>query len=185
MHMRQDNTRAARSNHDSFSFQSADYDVDELDAWEEEASADRFYHDPNRLDVESIISVTARLAQVLAEEADYLADMKIKEIEKLQKEKNLLVDALEAQKRYVERNPHLLRTISDDEALEMAQIIEIFQKVMTENHRRLLIAKEVNQKVVEAIADVVTEAAGSGFYDKNGRSEASQRPVSVTINKTI
>ena len=184
--MRQEQAQKIRNNQDSFSFQQDTFDDLDVDAWEEqEAAAGSFYHDPNRLDVESIVAVTARLAQVLAEEADLLAAMKIKDVEKLQKEKNLLVDALEAQKRYVERNPHLLSTISDDDALEMAQIIEIFQKIMTENHRRLLIAKEVNQKVIEAIADVVTEAAGSGLYDRKGRADGNKRAVSVTVNKTI
>jgi flagellar biosynthesis/type III secretory pathway chaperone len=171
---------------DTFTFEHDAYADDGYgDAWEDDALEGDYIVNPNKLDVESIIALTARLAQLLAQEADMLTEMRVRDIEKLQKEKLLLVDALEAQKRHVERNPYLLNTISDSEALEMAQIIEIFHKIMTENHHRLLIAKEVNQKVVEAIADVVNEAAGSGFYDKHGKTESSPRPVSVSLNKTI
>lgn len=153
--------------------------------WQDDALDGDFFVNPNKLDVDSIIALTARLANVLAQEADLLSQMRVREIEKLQKEKLLLIEALEAQKRHIERNPQLLHTINDEEALEMAQIIEIFHKIMVENHHRLLVAKEVNQKVVEAIADVVNEAASSGFYDKSGKAENSSKPISVSINKTI
>lgn len=181
--MRQEHSRMDAV--DTFTFEHDAYEEYDSGAWEEDALDGDYFVNPDRLDVESIIALTARLAQLLAQEADFLADMKVRDIEKLQKEKSLLVDALEAQKRHVDRNPHLLSTISDSEALEMAQIIEIFHKIMIENHHRLLVAKEVNQKVVEAIADVVNEAAGSGFYDRHGKAEPSARPVSVSINKTI
>ncbi len=182
--MRQQSARDASV--DTFTFEHDAYGEDYYEAaWEDDSLDGEYFVNPDKLDVESIIALTARLAQLLAQEADLLTGMNIRDIETLQKEKLLLVDALEAQKRHIERNPHLLNTISDSEALEMAQIIEIFHKIMMENHHRLLIAKEVNQKVVEAIADVVNEAAGSGFYDKHGKSEPSVRPVSVSLNKTI
>lgn len=182
--MRQEQNIKARHELDTFSFQHHAYADADMDDWEDDTSKS-YLHDPNQLDVESIVTVTARLAQVLAEEADLLEAMKIKDIEKLQKEKNLLIDALESQKRYIEHNPHLLHNISDEDALEMAQIIEIFQKIMKENYRRLLIAKEVNQRMIEAIADVITEAAHNGHYDNTGRTDGTQRTVSVTLNKTI
>lgn len=137
------------------------------------------------VDVDSVITLTARLAQVLAEEADLLAEMRVREIEGLQKEKLQLLGALEAQKRFIDRNPEVLADISDEEYLELAQIIEIFQSVMKENHRRLLIAREVNRKVVEAITEVVADAAKNGMYDKKGMPERAAGSLSMSLNQTI
>ena len=138
-----------------------------------------------RLDSQTVMLLTARLAQVLATETDLLSSMRVSEIEKLQKEKIMLVEALERQKRLIERRPELLATMSDDQALELAQVIEIFQAVMKENHRRLLIAREVNRKVVEAISDAVTEANQNQVYDKTGSPDISGGSIAVSLDKRI
>ncbi len=150
------------------------------------ANDDEFALDESmRVDVDSVIALTARLAQVLAEEADLLAEMRVREIEGLQKEKLQLLEALEAQKRFLDRNPELMASISDEECLELAQIIEIFQTVMKENHRRLLIAREVNRKVVEAITEVVAEANKNGMYDHKGLPDKLEGGISMSLNQTI
>lgn len=151
-------------------------DAEELFGDEEELAS---------IGVESIITLTTRLAQVLAEEVDLLADMRVRDIAKLQKEKLQLLEALEAQKRFIDRNPEIMEDISDEEALELAQIVEIFQTVMKENHRRLLIAREVNRTVVEAIAEAVHEAGSNGIYDRKGMTDRSDGSLSMSLNQTI
>ncbi len=170
--------------------------ADEYEAADdEELLEDEFYEDEyedeqsdgdlSRVDVDSVIALTARLAQVLAEEADLLAEMRVREIEGLQKEKMQLLEALETQKKFIDRNPELMAALSDEECLELAQIIEIFQTVMKENHRRLLIAREVNRKVVEAIKEVVQEANKNGMYDKKGLPDKTDGGVCMSLNQTI
>jgi flagellar biosynthesis/type III secretory pathway chaperone len=160
-----------------------EHDPFEEDTYGDEATID--LSDATRVDVESVIALTARLAQVLAEEADLLADMRVRDIESLQKEKLQLLDALEAQKRFLDRNPGVLSDLTDEESLELAQIVEIFQTVMRENHRRLLIAREVNRTVLEAISEAVQDAGKSGFYDHKGLPERSGSSVSMSVNQTI
>lgn len=158
----------------------------EQQSFDDEYADDEFALDEStRVDVDSVIALTARLAQVLAEEADLLAEMRVREIEGLQKEKLQLLEALEAQKRFLDRNPELMAAISDEECLELAQIIEIFQTVMKENHRRLLIAREVNRKVVEAITEVVAEANKNGMYDHKGLPDKLEGGISMSLNQTI
>lgn len=169
-------------------FATADSIRFEQDAFDDEAEFDEEDYNEemlSRVDVDSVIALTARLAQVLAEEADLLAEMRVREIEGLQKEKLQLLDALEAQKRFIDRNPEVMAQVSDEDALELAQIIEIFQTVMKENHRRLLIAREVNKKVVEAIADVMADAAKNGMYDRKGMPERIDGSLSMNLNQTI
>ncbi len=177
---------------DAIQFEQDVYDEDIYDDEEdfyEDSEEDESYapvsYDASRIDVESIIALTARLSQVLAEEADFLSEMKTDKIEQLQKEKIHLLEALEAQKKFIDRNPELLDELTDDECLELAQIIEIFQTVMRENHRRLLIAKEVNRTVVRAISDAASDAAKNGLYDRKGLPEKGEESISMSVNQTI
>ena len=147
--------------------------------------ADEFPIEIDNIDIDSIIALTARLAQVLAEEADYLGEMKISLVGELQKEKLALLDAIEAQKKFIDRNPELLARMSDDEALELAQIVEIFQSVLQENHRRVLVARDVNRTVVEAITAAVKETDAHSIYDERGRPEAVGKAISMNLNQTI
>lgn len=166
-----------------------DFDSEAYEALEDEdvAEAVRSAHlaSAESVNVENVIVLTARLAQVLAEEADLLADMRVAAIEKLQREKMLLAGALEKQKKLFDRFPHKLHEIGYEERERLEQIVEIFESIMKENYRRLLVAREVNRKVVEAIADVVSDAQARGLYDKHGMSGAPADSLSVTIDKRI
>lgn len=136
--------------------------------------------------VNDMITLTAKLAQVLAQEADYLQEMKISKIADLQKEKLLLTSALELQKKHLEKDPYIMGHISPEEKEDLRTVVGIFDAILRENHRRLLTAKEVNMRVVEAITDVVTETSNQGVYNEKGAPDAVGRDaLSVTLNKTI
>jgi len=136
--------------------------------------------------MQDVVTVAARLAQVLAEEVDLLKEMKVSKIEALQQEKIFLTNALEAQRRLIEQNPYLRETIPSQDKVDMEEIAEVFQNILEENHRKLLIAKEVNVKVVEAIRDVVRETTQSRTYNGSGYAgTAAFSILSVTLNKTI
>ena len=139
-----------------------------------------------QFNVNDIITLTARLAQVLAQEADYLQEMRVSKIADLQKEKLLLTAALDVQKRQFEKDNTLMDDVTEQEREDLTAVIEIFDTILAENHRRLLMAKEVNQRIVEAITDVVTETSNNGVYNDKGTPDAPGRDsLSVTLNKTI
>ncbi len=137
------------------------------------------------LNMSNIMALTARLAQVLAEEADLLAAMKVKDIEPLQKEKIWLTKAMELQVKRMRKYPHLLEKITDEEREEFAELVEIFNEVRAENYRRIMAAKEVNQKVVEAIAEVVNEHCKKGIYTESGDEDYQKDALSVTVNEKV
>jgi hypothetical protein len=57
---------------------------------------------------------------------------------------------------------------------------------LEENHRKLLLAREVNHKIVQAITSVVKDATRKKSYDGNGKSGAAPfEALSVTLNQTI
>jgi tRNA/tmRNA/rRNA uracil-C5-methylase (TrmA/RlmC/RlmD family) len=165
------------------------FDSEAFDALEDEDVAQAVLNahqaTADSVNVENIIVLTARLAQVLAEEADLLAEMRLSTLNELQREKLLLLGALEKQKKLFDRFPHKTHDIGMDERERLEQIIEIFESIMRENYRRLLVAKEVNRKVVEAIADAVSGSHSQALYDKHGMSGHSADSLSVTLDKRI
>lgn len=136
--------------------------------------------------MQDVITLTARLAQLLAEEVDLLGDMKIKKIEALQQEKIFLTNALEAQRKLIERHPYMLGSIPSRDKADLESVAAVFEDILDENHRKLLMAKEINHKVVQAITDVVKETTQSRTYNGNGYTPvAAFNTLSVTLNKTI
>lgn len=141
---------------------------------------------PRGLDVKAIITVTARLAQLLAEEVDLLADMKVSKIEALQNEKLFLTNALEAQRKLIDKHPHIADTIPSQDKYDLEQVVEVFNHILEENHRKLLLAKEVNHKIVQAITSVVKEHNQSKVYNDDGfTGMAPFETLSVTLNQTV
>ena len=139
-----------------------------------------------KLNIQDVITLTARLAQLLAEEVDLLGDMKVHQIEALQQEKLFLVSALEAQRKLVDKHPHLVETIPSQDKKDLEEVVEVFNNILEENHRKLLMAKEVNHKIVEAITAVVKENTQSRSYGAKGvTTNIPYETLSVTLNKTI
>jgi hypothetical protein len=136
------------------------------------------------LDVNVLVLLVSRLAQVLGREVDMLESMNIKGLSTLQHEKLALVDALEKQKKLLARRPHLLQELDEEERDNLAELLHIFDMVVQENHNRLLVAKEVNQLVVDAIMDVAHENLRNGLYNDKG-THASERGMALSINRAI
>lgn len=140
---------------------------------------------PQPINVSSIMSVTARLAQILAQEADFLSEMKIKDIAPLQKEKTMLTKAMDLQLKIIQRSPELLDDITDEEREDLRDLAEIFDEVKAENYRRLVAAKEINQRVVEAITEAVNEHNKKPTYTDEGINDRQFDSLSVTLDKKI
>lgn len=157
-------------------------ETEDADETSRDTASHRF--SANGFNVPDLIALTARLAQVLAQETDLLDEMKVSQIEGLQKDKIALVNALEQQKRIIERHPELLDEINADDWDDLQQVVAIFSEVQEENYRKLMIARAVNQKMVEAIRDVVTEQQKQFVYDENGLAEkTNQGGLSVTVDQ--
>lgn len=131
-----------------------------------------------------IIILTSRLAHVLAVEADLLDEMKVAQIAVLQDEKVKLTNALEAIKKQINKHPEWMKEISDEQREDIFEVISVFNIILEENYQRLTMARLVNQKVIEAISDVVCETAKNDLYDHKGLSNQHPvEPISLTINE--
>jgi hypothetical protein len=140
---------------------------------------------PPAINIASVMSVTARLAQILAQEADLLAEMRIKDITPLQKEKIMLTKAMDLQLQRIQQNPEMLDSITNEEREDMRDLIEIFDEVKMENYNRLLAAKQVNQRVVEAITHAINEQNKKPTYTDEGINDRQFDSLSMTLDKRI
>lgn len=140
---------------------------------------------PQHINISSVMAITARLAQLLAQEADLLAAMKIQDIAPLQKEKIMLTKAIELQLQRIQKYPEMLDFITDEERAELRDLVEIFDEVKAENYTRLLAAREVNQRVVEAITEAVNEQNRKPTYTEGGVNDRQFDSISVTLDKRI
>ncbi|MGE0754467.1 MAG: hypothetical protein AB7L92_04840 [Alphaproteobacteria bacterium] len=145
-----------------------------------------FKKEEAQLRVQDVVTLTARLAQILAEEVDLLSSMKVSKIADLQKEKLFLISALEAQKKLLGKHPHLKDTIPSQDKQDLEEVMRVFNDIMEENHHKLQVARKVNEKIVQAITDVVRESTRSAAYGVNGKNGAAPyESLSVTLNQTI
>jgi flagellar biosynthesis/type III secretory pathway chaperone len=137
--------------------------------------------------VTKTIQLVARLAQIMAEEVDLLSKMKVGDIAPLQMEKFKLVEALNEQKNRLAANPAFIGSISAQEREDLRKMMEIFENISQENYRKLLMARSVNERVVEAIHQAVKEEMSTGLYTDAGNSHISRNdPIpSVTLNRTV
>lgn len=139
-----------------------------------------------QVDLSDVITVTVRLAQLLAQEVDYLDAMKIRELEGLQEEKRKLAKALVMMKREIERNPDVKKSFKPADVDTFTRVSEIFDGVLEENYRKLLVSKEINLRIVQAISDVVKEETLRTGYNKKGlKGHQREAPPSVSLNETI
>lgn len=141
---------------------------------------------PIIIHAKDVTTLTARLAQLLAEEVDLLSAMKVKDIEKLQNEKLFLIEALETHKKILKAHPGLSDTIPSQDKDELREVVAVFQDILAENHRRLQTAKEVNNQVVNAIKQVVAEKSMRPSYNNHGvNGRTAYQSMSVTLDQRI
>ncbi len=112
---------------------------------------------PRDIKARDVIILTARLAQLLAEEVDLLSEMKVADIEALQQEKLFLANALDAHRKLIDQYPYLSETIPSQDRKDLQEVVDVFNDILEENHRKLLLAKEVNHRIVQAITAVVKD----------------------------
>ena len=104
----------------------------------------------------------------------------------MQNEKLFLTNALDAQKRLIAKSPEMLDTIPSQDRNDLANVVEIFNEVLEENHRKLLVAREINKRIVDAVKSVVEDHSKRAVYDDKGVNGTSPyESLSVTLNQTI
>jgi len=142
---------------------------------------------PSSMNIQEVIALTSRLAQLLSEESELLGAMKVAKIEELQKEKVFLIGMLDAQRKLVGQHPQTLEMIPSRDKKDLEEVAEVFNHILEENHRKLLLAREVNRKIVKAISDAVKQKTSKRVYNRKGITGGINpyETLPVTLNKHI
>ncbi len=138
---------------------------------------------PEKLNVGDLIQLTTKLSKVLAKEVELLTGMQIGKIADLQAEKLFLTTALENQRKLMDKHPHLKDTIDVQEKVALAEVIKVFEDILAENHRRLMIAQAANHRIVTAVTRVLRESSGSIYDDRGKRGMMDGNSLSITLNQ--
>jgi hypothetical protein len=85
--------------------------------------------DFHRVRAEDIVMLTARLAQLLAEEADHLEQMQVTKIAALQKEKMLLTNALELIKKKLPKDGSFQAALTQEERDDLQNVVTVFNEI--------------------------------------------------------
>ena len=139
--------------------------------------------------VNDLISITSRLITLMNAEVERLRAHDIKGVENLQSEKGALARAYETLIRELRKQPGILRDVAPALRDELVVKAREFKRLLVQNEVALRAAREVNARVLKAIADAVTESQkGPDSYSRSGAHEAvkaARSPVSMTLNRTL
>ena len=135
------------------------------------------------MDIHDLLGVTIQLKDILAKETEHLKQMKVKELGLLQTEKLRLTKLLQSYQALLAANPGLLGELDEDMREELAIETEEFTRIVDENYRRVAVARAVNQRIVQAILDVISEQQHAGTYTKMGMQSAPNMAMSFNLNQ--
>lgn len=136
---------------------------------------------PNGMDLDDLMDVTARLADVLEEETTYLRSMQMDALAKLHEKKMQLVLLLEGYKRLLKQQPDLLKSADEAKLSEFTTLSDELTAIVEENFRRTMVARAVNKRVVDTIIETVSEQNRPPTYNKYGNSSLKQ-DLSMSFN---
>lgn len=141
--------------------------------------------------VSDLIAVTDRFIPLLEREVELLHATDSGELRALQKDKAVLAAAYESQIRTLGKSPQLLDSMSADLRHSFKSATATFRVALVKNERALKAAKEVNHRVLQAIAlEVQNQRRQSTTYAADGRirpaSKAKSRePISVAVDQRL
>lgn len=133
------------------------------------------------MDLDDLMDVTARLADVLEEETKYLRDMEIDALAKLHDKKMELTLMLESYQQLLKAQPDMLKSADAEKLAQFTELSEDLTAVVEENFRRTAVARAVNQRVVQTIIETVSEQNRPGTYNRYGNSNLKQ-DMSLSFN---
>jgi len=147
------------------------------------------------LSLPEIISDIKRLKTILSEESKNMKNMNIEAVREVHEEKMKLIRKLELQKELVKKQPQILGKGSSQDIIDFAEASEGMEEALKENYIEALKAKEINQRIVEAVSKAVSDNRKKSLgYGKQGygatgivnRTEnLAKQAQSIAINQMI
>ncbi len=122
----------------------------------------------NNAAIEKLISVTARLIDVMNRELEFLKKMQPQEIRELQADKEDLARAYELSILEIKANPELLNQCGAPLKSRLEEVTGTFNATLTENERSLRAVKSVSERLLNVIVNAVAEKQSGAAYSSSG-----------------
>lgn len=141
--------------------------------------------------VGAVIKIAGRLIEVMNNEISTLRDMRVKDLDALQEEKNTLVVAYENAVVALQSDPEIFIAVNEAMKQEFAQVVSHFNKVLADNERALHAAQVAHDRLFKAIIHAVEEKrAPVKTYSANGAINNPYKGVNssaapLTLNTSL
>jgi flagellar biosynthesis/type III secretory pathway chaperone len=136
------------------------------------------------MSVNELMHVTLRLSDILAEESELMHAMDYKELPRLHEEKMKLASLLETYQQVIAADPGFVKNADEKTREELLLRTDDLAFNVEDNFRKVSVARAVNQRVMQAIMDVVGEQHRPGTYGRNGQAAPStDLALSVNLNQ--
>lgn len=137
----------------------------------------------------TLIEITKNLTSILNEEMECLKNNRPTEIEKFQKQKNVLTASYHKELNDIKLNGGLASAGSGEVVRTLKRESRLFQTVLEKHHRYIKAKKKLSEQMIQDISVEVSNQNGGG--NKYGRDakmatkSAASKTISLTLNKTI
>lgn len=133
------------------------------------------------MNIDELMSATLRLSDIMQEESVMLKEMRVRDLPALQEEKAKLTIVLEAYQQRLATDPNFIKNADTKTREELVLLADDLAYTVEENFRQVSVARAVNNRVLQAIMDVVSEEHSPGTYGKLGQASTNQR-MALSMN---
>lgn len=145
---------------------------------------------PHKASIDGLIDIASRLITLLGRETLLLRQMKIGEIAGLQDEKLSLTRAYEARMRALNEDGAELRAVDQAIRDELKATVNRFEDAANANAIAVHAAQEANQRLMQAIVDIVSERRGrtEGYAPDGTATIKDARPregLALTLDERL
>lgn len=139
--------------------------------------------------VETLIEITKNLTAILNDEMDCLNTQRPAEINKFQKQKNILTASYHKELNDIKLNGGLASAGNGDIVRQLKRESREFQKTLEKHHRFIKARKTLSERMIQDISEeVIKQKSSANKYGSDARM-SQKSPMtgttSLAINKTI
>lgn len=131
-----------------------------------------------------LMDITSRMNDLIAQEAEMLETFRYADLATLQDEKLALTEKLEAYQQLLASTPDFVKQADIKIREELLVLTDDLAYNAEDNFKKIAVARAVNQRVLQAIRDVLTEQHSPTTYGRDGStSQHDSMTLSMNLNQ--
>lgn len=140
-------------------------------------------------DFHEFTDAISSMTELLDHESMLLAEMKMREIGELQNKKQELTSRLEVQQDFLNKNPNMFKTLSNQQVDQVREYSKRFNSAMKSYSQELYKTSKVNETIVGMIVDTVKEQVRSKNtytnFQMSGATKGEEYMPAMKFNEQI